>query len=88
MKNLYIIYLLALFIYSCGGNETKPLTQGTRTQRIKSNPTKKLEKAYHKKLVEARDMQRSGDVKQAALLYEAAEKLADELEILQKSLNK
>lgn len=43
MKNLYIIYLLALFIYSCGGNETKPLTQRARTQRIKSNPTKKLE---------------------------------------------
>ena len=55
---------------------------------FKKNPAKKLEKAYHKKLVEARDMQRSGDVKQAALLYEAAEKLADELEILQKSLNK
>ena len=55
---------------------------------FKKNPTKKLEKAYHQKLVEARDMQRSGDVKQAALLYEAAEKLADELESLQKSLNK
>ncbi|MGB1207047.1 MAG: DUF6435 family protein [Chitinophagales bacterium] len=53
---------------------------------FKKNPVKKLEKAYHRKLIEARDMQRSGDVKQAALLYEAAEKIADELEDLQKKI--
>jgi FKBP-type peptidyl-prolyl cis-trans isomerase len=50
MKNIYIIYVLALFVFSCGGNETKPLTQGPRTQRIKSNSNKKSETTTNNEL--------------------------------------
>ena len=51
---------------------------------FKKDPIKKLEKAYRRKLEEARDIQRSGDVKKAALVYDEAEKIADKMEALRK----
>ncbi len=47
---------------------------------FKKDPHKALRKAYEKKLEEARDVQRSGDVVAAAKLYEEAEKMRDELD--------
>lgn len=47
---------------------------------FKKDPAKKLRKAYHKKLEEARDIQRSGDLKAYARLMEEVEKMAEELE--------
>lgn len=47
---------------------------------FKSDPTKKLEKALHAKLEEARDVQRSGDVVAAAKLYAEAEEMQKALE--------
>lgn len=52
---------------------------------FKKNPVKALEKKYQQKLEEARNVQRSGDVKAAALLYAEAEALGKELEELVKS---
>ncbi len=51
---------------------------------FKKDPIKALEKKYQKKLEEARDIQRSGDVKAAALLYEEAEEIGKELQKLAK----
>ncbi len=51
---------------------------------FKKDPAKKLEKEYRRLLEEARDIQRSGDVKSAALKYDEAEKLADKLEAMRK----
>ena len=50
MKNLYIIFLLTLFVISCGGNETKPLTHQARTKRVKLNSHKKPEKTTNNEL--------------------------------------
>lgn len=47
---------------------------------FKKDPASKLRKAYHKKLEEARDVQRSGDLKKYARLMEEAEQMAKELE--------
>ena len=49
---------------------------------FKKDPAAKLRKAYHKKLEEARDIQRSGDLKHYARLMEEAEQMAKELDAL------
>lgn len=51
---------------------------------FKKDPAAKLRKAYHKKLEEARDIQRSGDLKHYARLMEEAEQMAKELDELKK----
>lgn len=43
------------------------------------NPTKKLEKEYKKVLLEARDIQRSGDLKLYAKKMEEAESIAQKI---------
>ena len=50
---------------------------------FKQDPARKLKKAYEAKLVEARDVQRSGDVVAAAKLYAEAEKMREELDKLE-----
>lgn len=47
---------------------------------FKSDPKKKLRRAYEAKLIEARDVQRTGDVVAAAKLYAQAEEMLQELE--------
>lgn len=47
---------------------------------FKKDPSKQLRKAYEAKLVEARDIQRTGDVVAAAKLYAQAEEMRKELE--------
>ncbi len=49
---------------------------------FKKDPVKVLQKQYEKKLVEARDIQRSGDVKKAALVYAEAEEIGKQIEAL------
>lgn len=51
---------------------------------FKNDPVKKLEKKYAKMLDEAKDVQRSGDLKKYARLIEEAEKVADEIATLRK----
>ena len=51
---------------------------------FKKDPVAKLRKAYHKKLEEARDIQRSGDLKHYARLMEEAEQMANEIETMSK----
>ena len=51
---------------------------------FKKDPLKKMEKEYRQKLEKARDIQRSGDVKKAALMYDEAEKIADQMDIIRK----
>lgn len=50
----------------------------------KSSPADKLNKLYLKKMEEARDALRGGDVKANALLTAEAEKIADEIQKLKK----
>lgn len=52
---------------------------------FKASPAKKLRKAYEAKLIEARDVQRSGDVVAAAKLYAQAEEMLAEVEALEKA---
>lgn len=47
---------------------------------FKKDPSRQLRKDYEKKLQEARDVQRSGDVVAAAKLYEEAEALLEKVE--------
>jgi hypothetical protein len=49
---------------------------------FKSDPRKKLEKAYAEKLVEARDAQRSGDIKLYAKLTAESEEIVKQIEAL------
>lgn len=49
---------------------------------FKSDPRKKLEKAYAAKLLEARDAQRGGDIKLFAKLTEEAENIVKQIETL------
>lgn len=51
---------------------------------FKSDPVKKLQKEYSKKMEKARDVQRSGDLKLYARLMEENEKLAQKIEELSK----
>ncbi|MEY3050476.1 MAG: hypothetical protein RLY31_261 [Bacteroidota bacterium] len=52
---------------------------------FKKDPVKALEKAYARKLEEARDTQRAGDIKGYARLMEEAEAMARQLESLKSS---
>ncbi|MEM1270353.1 MAG: DUF6435 family protein [Bacteroidota bacterium] len=52
---------------------------------FKSNPTKKLEKAYKAKLEEALKAQRGGDIKRFAVLSAEAEELLKQLEAARKA---
>jgi len=47
---------------------------------FKKNPVKKLEKAYAAKLIEARDLQRKGDIKGFARVSAEADSILQELE--------
>ena len=47
---------------------------------FKKDPAKKLEKAYRAKLEEARDLQRSGDIKGYAVAMDEAETILKQLE--------
>ncbi|MEZ4886505.1 MAG: DUF6435 family protein [Chitinophagales bacterium] len=49
---------------------------------FKKDPVKKLQKEYLQLMEKARDIQRSGDVVKAALVYEEAEKIAVKIEEL------
>jgi len=49
---------------------------------FKSDPAKKLEKAYRQKLEEARDVQRQGDVLKAGQITAEAEEIYKEIEAL------
>lgn len=49
---------------------------------FKSDPIKKLEKAYKAKLEEARDVQRGGDVLKAGQLTAEAEEIAKQMDEL------
>jgi len=49
---------------------------------FKNDPLKKLRKEYEKRMLEARDIQRSGDLKLYAKKIEEAEKLAEEIQNL------
>ncbi|MEM6793572.1 MAG: DUF6435 family protein [Acidobacteriota bacterium] len=49
---------------------------------LKSDPKKKLEKAYAQKLEEARDAQRSGKIPLYAQLTAEAERIGEELDAL------
>jgi hypothetical protein len=51
---------------------------------FKKDPLKDLRQQYEKMLEEARDLQRKGDIKGFALKTEAAEKLMDQIQELQK----
>ena len=51
---------------------------------FKKDPLKKLEKAYRQKLKEARDIQRTGDLKKYAILCEEAEQIAEKMDALRK----
>ena len=51
---------------------------------FKADPLKKKQKEYAKLMDEAKDIQRSGDLKLYAKKIEAAEALADEIAALQK----
>ena len=51
---------------------------------FKKDPARQLRKDYEKKLQEARDVQRSGDVVAAAKLYEEAEALLEKVEAAEK----
>lgn len=47
---------------------------------LKSDPTKKLQKQYEKKLEEAMLAQRSGDIKSYSFLTSEAEELREQIE--------
>ena len=49
---------------------------------FKKDPVKKLKKEYLQLMEKARDIQRNGDVKQASLIYEEAEAIAQKMEEL------
>ncbi|MGI9545505.1 MAG: DUF6435 family protein [Cyclobacteriaceae bacterium] len=49
---------------------------------FKKDPQKKLRKKYEKRMLEARDIQRSGDLKLYAKKMEEAEQLAQEIQNL------
>ncbi|MEM6725725.1 MAG: DUF6435 family protein [Bacteroidota bacterium] len=49
---------------------------------FKKDPIKALEKAYEKKMEEARDVQRSGDIKHYAELVAESEEILNEIEKL------
>ncbi len=49
---------------------------------FKKDPIKKMEKRYYAMLEEARDVQRSGDIKGYARLMGEAEELAKQIEAL------
>ena len=49
---------------------------------FKNDPTKKLEKEYRKKLEEARDIQRQGDVLKAGQVTTEAEEIYKKIEAL------
>lgn len=51
---------------------------------FKKDPVKTLEKAYEKKMEEARDIQRSGDIKHYAELVAESEEILKEIEKLKK----
>ncbi len=51
---------------------------------FKKDPVKKLRTQYEKLLKEAMELQRKGDIKGYALKTEAAEKVADEIQQLEK----
>lgn len=51
-------------------------------QLFKSNPRKKLQKAYEDKLTQAMNAQRNGDMRAFATLQEEAEKIYAELQAL------
>ena len=52
---------------------------------IKKDPVKKLKKQYASLMAEARDIQRSGDLKLYAVKISKAEEVAREIENLKKS---
>ncbi len=52
---------------------------------LKPDPTKRLQKAYEKKLEAAMQAQRSGDIKTYSLLSEEADGLYRELQVLASS---
>ena len=49
---------------------------------FKKDPVKKLKKEYLQLMEKARDIQRSGDVKTASLVYEEADAIAKKMEEL------
>lgn len=49
---------------------------------FKKDPLKKMRKEYEKRMLEARDIQRSGDLKLYARKMEEAEQLAQEIQNL------
>lgn len=51
---------------------------------FKKDPVKQLSKQYEKMMLEARDIQRTGDLKLYAKKIEAAEKVALQIEALKK----
>jgi len=53
---------------------------------FKKDPVKKLQKEYLQLMEKARDIQRSGDVKKASLVYEEAETIAIKIEELSKKI--
>lgn len=49
---------------------------------FKANPIKKLQKEYEKKLLEARDTQRAGDIQKLSVLSEEADALLKQIDEL------
>ena len=52
---------------------------------FKSNPTKKLQKSYERKLEEAMQAQRKGDIKSYSLLTEQAENILSQIRDIEAS---
>jgi hypothetical protein len=52
---------------------------------FKKDPTKKLEKEYEALLKKARDVQRSGDIKQYARIMAESEEVLKKIEALRKN---
>ena len=51
---------------------------------FKKDPLQKLQKKYEAKMLEARDVQRSGDLRKYAVVMEEAEVILKEIELLKK----
>jgi hypothetical protein len=51
---------------------------------FKSNPLRKLQKEYEKKVLEVRDTQRAGDIQKLSTLSEESEELLKKIEALKR----
>ena len=52
---------------------------------FKTNPLRKIEREYEKKLLEIRDMQRAGDIQRLAALTEESQELLKKIEVIKGS---